>query len=90
MIVSLLLDLILGIFQLLFAWVEFPPVPDAILEPMAVMVEVIASGMSFVWLIVPYEIVVILLPIIVVIENFDALYSILMWIIKKIPFLNIK
>lgn len=42
------------------------------------------------WLIVPRELVLVVVPVILVLSNFDKLYTVIMWILRKIPFLGIK
>lgn len=90
MIIKLLFEMVIGLLDLVFGWVSFPAMPDAISSALDVVLGAMSSAMGFVWLIVPRELVVIVIPIILVVENFDRLYSIVMWILKKIPFLGMK
>ena len=88
MILKLLLELVLGILTFLFSALELPSLPDEFMAYYEIVIEVLSSAFSFVWLIVPNGLVWALLPVVVVLANFDLMYSILMWILKKIPFLN--
>lgn len=90
MIIKLLFEMVIGLLDLVFGWVSFPAMPEAISSALDVVLGAMSSAMGFVWLIVPRELVVIVIPIILVVENFDRLYSIVMWILKKIPFLGMK
>lgn len=90
MIIKLLFEFIIGFLELIFGWVSFPPMPEIVTSSVDVLFQAIESAMGFVWLIVPKPIVVAVLPVILVVENFDKVYSIVMWILKKIPFLGMK
>ena len=90
MLVKLLFELVIGLLNIVFGWVDFPDMPAAIASALDTMLEVIAGAMGFVWLIVPRELVLVGLPTILIVENFDKLYSVVMWILKKIPFLGMK
>lgn len=90
MILELLCNLVLGLLEFIFGWVSFPALPASIDSAINTVLYYIEMGMGVVWLIVPRGLVLAGLPIILVVENFDRLYSITMWIIKKIPFLGMK
>lgn len=90
MIINLLFDFILGFLEFVFGWVSFPQMPAVIDQALTVVLDAMSSAMGFIWLIVPRPLVLAALPVILVVENFDKLYSIVMWILKKIPFLGMK
>lgn len=90
MIIKLLFELIIGLLKIVFGWVSFPAMPEAIASALDALLVAISSAMGFVWLIVPRELVIVGLPVILIVENFDKLYSIVMWILKKIPFLGMQ
>ena len=90
MILKLLMELVIGLLEIVFGWVNFPQMPSELTVYIDLVFNAIRSGMGILWLIVPRELVLVLLPIVLVLENFDMMYSIVMWILKKIPFLGIK
>lgn len=90
MILKLLFELVIGLLEIVFGWVSFPPLPHEIMVGFSNVLGYIRGGMGFVWLIVPRDLVLVVLPIVLIIENFDRLYSVVMWILKKIPFLGMK
>lgn len=90
MIVKLLFELIIGLLEIVFGWVSFPQMPVEITAALEVVLDAMSAAMGFVWLIVPRQLVLVALPVILVVENFDKLYSVIMWILKKIPFLGMK
>lgn len=90
MIVKLLFQLVIGLLNLVFGWVNFPDMPEVITTALDTLLEAMASGLGLLWLIVPRELVLAGLPVILIVENFDKIYSVTMWILKKIPFLGMK
>ncbi len=90
MIIKGLFSLIIGLLRILFGWVSFPAMPSAVDEAFQMLLDYMAQGIGFVWLIVPREMVLVVLPVVLILSNFDKLYSVIMWIIRKIPFLGIQ
>lgn len=90
MLIKALLSLVLTLLQFLFSWVSFPPVPAQVDAVFQTLIQYIGQGIGFVWLIVPRDLVLVLLPIVLILDNFDKLYTIVMWILRKIPFLGIE
>lgn len=90
MILKLLFQLVIGLLNIVFGWVNFPDMPDIIVNTIDSFLAALSSGLAFVWLVIPRELVMIGLPVILIVENFDKLYSIMMWILRKIPFLGMK
>lgn len=90
MIIKLLFELIIGLLNIVFSWVSFPAMPEVITTALDTLLDAMTSAMGFVWLIVPRDFVLVGLPVVLVVENFDKLYSIIMWILKKIPFLGMQ
>ena len=90
MILKLLFELVIGLLELVFGWVSFPPMPSVVTGVVDTVFSAISVGIGFVWFFIPRDLVLALLPIVLILENFDKVYSVVMWIIKKIPFLGIK
>lgn len=90
MILKLLFELLLGILQFAFSWVSLPAVPVIVEESVDLVLKYMCQGMGLVYLVVDKNLVLVLLPVVLALENFDKLYSVVMWILKKIPMLNIK
>ena len=90
MILKLLFQLVIGLLNIVFGWVSFPDMPEIIVTTIDSFLTALSGGMGFVWLVIPRELVMVGLPVIPVVENFDKLYSIVMWILRKIPFLGMK
>lgn len=90
MIIKGLFSLIISLLNVVFGWVNFPSMPSAVDEAFTTLLSYMSAGMGFVWLIVPRDLVLVVVPVVLVLSNFDKLYSVVMWVLKKIPFLGIE
>ena len=89
MIINALLSVVRVLINLLFGWVNLPAVPDSITSVVDTLFTYMAQGIGIVWLFVPQDLVLVLLPLVIVVHNFDHLYHLGMWILKKIPMVGI-
>ena len=64
--------------------------PSAVDEAFNMLLSYMQSGIGFVWLIVPRDLVLVVIPVILILSNFDKLYTVVMWVLRKIPFLGIQ
>lgn len=90
MIIKGLFSLIISLLRIVFGWVSLPAMPAAVDDAFQMLLTYIGQGMGFVWLIVPQPLVLAVLPVVLILSNFDKLYSVIMWILRKIPFLGIQ
>ncbi|MDO4261338.1 MAG: hypothetical protein Q4C82_04610 [Eubacteriales bacterium] len=90
MIIKGLFSLIIALLNIVFGWVSLPAMPEAVDTAFQTLLSYIEAGIGFVWLIVPREMVLVVVPVILVLSNFDKLYSVVMWVLRKIPFLGIE
>lgn len=90
MIIEALLNIVKLLVNLLFGWVQIPPVPDAITSVVDTVFRYIEQGMLIVYIFAPRELVQVLLPLVIIVVNFEHLYKLGMWILKKIPMVGIE
>lgn len=90
MIINALLSVVKVLINILFGWVQLPAVPESITSVVDTVFSYMQQGIGIVWLFVPQGLVQVLLPLVIVVHNFDHLYHLGMWILKKIPMLGIE
>lgn len=90
MIIKLLFQVLIDLLESLFFFVELPPMPEQVTNALDMLLEYMAAAMSLVWLVVPRDLVIVVLPIILILDNFDKVYTVVMWILRKIPFLGMQ
>lgn len=91
MIIEALLNLISSIFQFVFNLLpDLPQFPSRITAAISSFLDLIFSNVGILGVFVSIDLVKILVPLILVVINFDHIYHLVLWILKKIPFLNMK
>lgn len=91
MIIENIVLAILGLFEAVFDGVSIDPLPsDSYQTTLQTIASMINSANSLIDLAMPYTIAKILLLIVVVIEGVIMIYSLVMWILRKIPVVSIE
>lgn len=90
MIIESILNLFSSALKLIFGWINLPDVPPEIADVINQLFGYMRSGIGLVFLFVPMPLVRILLPLVVVVVNFDKVYKLVMFVLRKIPFLGIE
>lgn len=89
MILEAILSLILIILQNVFSWLNLPNFPDEVFNAIYSFVDFLCTNVSFLGFFIRPNTIAIALPILIILLNFERLYHFVMWILKKIPVLNI-
>lgn len=90
MIISALLNIVRSLIEILFGWVQLPAVPESITNVVDTLFTYMQQGIGILWIFVPQDLVKIILPLVIIIHNFDHLYHLGIWILKKIPMIGIE
>lgn len=90
MIVESILNLFSDALKLIFGWISLPEMPGEISSVIDQLFEYMESGMGFVFLFFNMSLVRIMLPLVIVVINFDKVYKLVMFVLRKIPFLGIE
>lgn len=87
MIISLILVSLGGLFNSVFGLLpDIPNVPDSLVSIVDKFFDLIFDNSGLVSFFLPINVVKVALPIAIVIIEFEHIYSLVMWIIKKLPF----
>lgn len=91
MIISLLLVTVTGLINLIFGILpDIPQIPSELSSMVDSFFDLIFANAGLVGFFVPLNVAKIALPIAIIIINFEHIYSLVMWVVKKIPMLNLK
>ena len=90
MIIKGLLELIFALLKLVFAPVSLPALPSGIQSVLDELVDVLISAVGLFSVFVDLSVVKWLIPVVLVIVNFDKIWRMIMFVLKKIPFLGIQ
>ncbi len=79
------------VINLIFSIVpEIPTLPSSLLQSIYSYFDlIIGNGLRLLGLFVNVQTVLTLLPIVIIIENFESIVKLIMFILRKIPFIDI-
>lgn len=91
MIIELVLNVVVSLLTALFNLLPaLPAMPDVITTYWTQFIDIFNTGISFLMLFIVPEVLYACLGVSLALFVFDETYDIILWFLKKIPFLNIK
>lgn len=90
MIIQAILDLIKNVLFLVFGWINLPQMPEQITNAINTFLDLIFDNVGLLGLFIRIDTIKLVVPVVLIIMNFEKLYHLTLWILKKIPMLNIK
>ena len=91
MIILGLLQALSGILiSILSLLPTLPQLPDSILIGLNSFLDIIFNNVGLLGLFIPISTIKVVVPLIIVIVNFDKIYKLVMWVLKKIPVFGVK
>lgn len=90
MIVEAVLNLFANAIKLIFAWIDIPAAPEEITSIIDQMVTYMESGMGLLYIFFNMNLVKIMIPFVLIVANFEEVYKLVMFVLRKIPFLGIE
>lgn len=89
MIVSSVLNLFVGMLELVFGWIQLPDLPESIMSIIHTMFGYITGSIGLLGVFVDMDVVMVLIPLSIAVARFDDLWKMTMFVLRKIPFVNI-
>ena len=90
MIVKGILELFYALITIVFGWINLPNFPDSVLSVIDEFVNILTGAVGLLGVFVDMNVLRILIPVLLIVINFEHLYNLTMYILRKIPFLGIK
>lgn len=91
--VQLILETILNLFKavlfVVFGWINLPQFPETLTNGIDTVLDLIFGAVNLLGFFIRIETIQIVIPILIILINFDKVYKLTMFILRKIPFLNI-
>lgn len=89
-IINNLLNFLYFIMDFLFGWINIPQMPDELVNSINTFLNLIFDNLTLLGFFIRPTTLKILIPLIIFIINFKYIYKIVIWLIRKLPFINIK
>ena len=90
MIIEGLFNLFYTLITVVFSWINLPSLPDGVLSVMDQIVNLLQGSLSILGFFVDIDYIKVLLPIVLIVVNFDKAYKLVMFVLRKIPFIGVK
>lgn len=90
MIISSILNLIKTVLFTVFGWINIPAFPTELTTNINSFLDLIFNNLRLLGFFIRPITLQIAIPILIVLLNFENLYKLTMWILRKIPMLGIK
>ena len=90
MIIEGVLDLFYSLLEFIFGWITLPDFPSEVQLVIDEIFTALTSAAGIVGIFIDWTMVLILSPIVIAVMNLDKLWKATMFVLKKIPFLNIE
>lgn len=88
MILEALLNLIKVLLNVVFGWISLPSFPSELINSVDTFLNLIFNNLSLLGFFIRPLTLTIAIPILIILLNFERVYKLVMWILRKIPFLN--
>lgn len=90
MILEALLNLVFGLLQVCFGWISIPAFPETLTSSIDTFLSLIFDNITLLGFFIRPLTLTIVIPILIILLNFEEVYKITMWILRKIPFLGMQ
>ena len=87
---SILMDWLYNIVRFCFSWINIPSFPVELASSIDSFLGLIFNNLSLLGFFIRPVTIRIVVPILLIVINFELIYKLVMWIIRKLPFTNIK
>lgn len=89
MIIQLILNLLKTLLFSVFSWINLPQFPEGLTNSLNSFIDLIFDNLNLLGFFIRPATITIVIPVLIIFINFDKVYKLTMWILKKIPMLNI-
>lgn len=89
MIIQLILNLLKTLLFTVFSWINLPQFPEGLTNSLNNFIDLIFDNLNLLGFFIRPATITIVIPVLIILINFDKIYKLTMWILNKIPMLNI-
>lgn len=90
MILQAVFDLVRNVIKAVFGWINLPAMPDAVTSVIDELFSLLQGSVGMLGVFVDLSMLKLLLPVLLIVINFEHVWKFTMFILRKIPFLGIE
>lgn len=85
MIITIILNLLKSLLFIAFGWINIPALPTEITTNLNSFLDLIFNNLTLLGFFIRPLTLTIVIPVLIIVLNFDNIYKFTMWIIRKLP-----
>lgn len=85
MIIESIIKALFGLVKLVFGWIDLPDMPSAITSVVDELFNLFSGAVGLLGMFVDLQFVAVLVPVLILVINFDKVYRLTMFILHKLP-----
>lgn len=90
MILEAILNLLKNLLFIVFSWINLPAFPEGLTSSINSFLDLIFNNLNLLGFFIRPSTLTLSIPILIALLNFEKLYKLTIWILRKIPMLGIK
>lgn len=90
MILEAILNLFKNLLFIVFGWINLPAFPEGLTNSINSFLDLIFNNLNLLGFFIRPTTLTLSIPILIILLNFEDLYKLTIWILRKIPMLGIK
>ncbi len=90
MIFKTIIDALVAVIKAALSFINLPQVPNEIKSGFEWLFSQLQNAVLLIDFFVPWRLIQVLIPLLLLVINLDKVYNFIMWILRKIPMLSIK
>ncbi len=79
-----------NIINLVFGWINIPAFPSELSSSIDSFLDLIFDNLSLLGFFIRPLTLKIIIPVLLVVINFELIYKLIMWIVRKLPFISVQ
>lgn len=84
-----LMEWLFNLVQLVFGWINLPSFPIDLSNSIDGFLDLVFDNLSLLGFFIRPTTLKIIVPILIIVINFELMYKLVMWIVRKLPFIHI-
>lgn len=85
-----IMEFLYNIVQIVFGWINLPDFPADLTNSINGFLDLVFDNLSLLGFFIRPTTLKLVVPLLLIVINFELIYKLVMWIVRKLPFVNIK
>lgn len=87
---DILMEWLYNIIQFAFSWINIPAFPASLAGSIDSFLSLVFDNLSLLGFFIRPTTIRLVVPVLLIVINFELIYKLVMWIVRKLPFISIQ